>query len=340
VRASSIESTASAWIARRDAGLTAAEQVEFEQWRSDPRHATALARHEQTWQIFNRPNAAGVGEAMIEEMRRRISRRRRQRGTAAAAVASVLLVIGFVWRSLPSHEPMAITVPATAHIVRQEQWTLPDGSVVDLKTGAEISVQYSEKFRRIVLLKGDAHFHVTKNKNRPFIVTVNNLEVRAVGTAFMVQRGATDLQVLVTEGIVAVDRRAEPWTAGEPSASDPTGSPPVIATLGVGDHAVIDLSENMRALRIEALDSATIADELAWQAPRLEFTGTPLSEAVGLINKFNQVKIGVDDPSVAALQVSGFFRADNTDTFLRLIEESLGVHGERKGNTILLRKKR
>jgi transmembrane sensor len=335
---STIEAAASDWIARLDSGLTTSEQAEFDRWRSDPVHARVFARHEKVWQIFSGPHAAGKAPAMMQEIKRRIARRRRRKIAALGAVAAVLLVIGFISRPFAPRERNAPAVPVTAHVVRPEQKTLPDGSIVELKAGAEISVQFSEKFRRVVLLKGDAHFRVTKNKNRPFIVAVNNIEVRAVGTAFLVQRGAADLQVLVTEGIVALDRRPEAWPTGDQSPPDPAVTPPIIATLSVGDHAVIDLAENMGTLHVDALDSATISDQLAWKSPRLEFTGTPLSEAVGVINKFNEVKIVVDDPSLAALQVSGFFRADNTDTFLRLIEQSLGVRGERKGDTIFLRK--
>ena len=277
---------------------------------------------------------------MMQEIHRRIARRQHQRLIGAGAIAAILLGTGIVWRSFAPHESIAISIPHTAHVVSQEQRTLPDGSVIDLKSGAEISVQYSDEFRRVALLKGEAHFHVAKNKSRPFIVAVENVEVRAVGTAFLVQRGNTSLEVLVTEGIVALDQRSKVSPMDGQSAQ-PRNSTTIHTTLGVGDRATIDLSKEIAGLRVDALDSATIAEQLAWRGPRLEFTGTPLSEAVGLINEFNsQVKIIVDDPSLAALEVSGYFRADNTDSFLRLIEQSLGVRGERKGNSIFLRKAR
>src|SRR5882757_1590537 len=46
---SEIDEQAAAWLARRDRGLTAAEQDEFFQWLADdPRHGEWLARHQQT----------------------------------------------------------------------------------------------------------------------------------------------------------------------------------------------------------------------------------------------------------------------------------------------------
>ena len=44
------------------------------------------------------------------------------------------------------------------------------------------------------------------------------------------------------------------------------------------------------------------------------------------------------DPALAQLEVSGYFRADNAEAFLRLIEHSLAVRGERQGDRIVLRR--
>jgi ferric-dicitrate binding protein FerR (iron transport regulator) len=48
----------------------------------------------------------------------------------------------------------------------------------------------------------------------------------------------------------------------------------------------------------------------------------------------------IDDSSLNELRVSGFFRADNTETFVRLLEASFGVETERSGDVIILRKTR
>ena len=45
------EAAASAWIARRDAGLSDSEAAEFSRWAAEPQHARALARHDQAWQL-------------------------------------------------------------------------------------------------------------------------------------------------------------------------------------------------------------------------------------------------------------------------------------------------
>ena len=47
---SAIEAAATTWLARRDRGLTPAEQDGFLQWLAeDPRHRECFAQHQQTW---------------------------------------------------------------------------------------------------------------------------------------------------------------------------------------------------------------------------------------------------------------------------------------------------
>jgi transmembrane sensor len=79
---------------------------------------------------------------------------------------------------------------------------LQDGSVVVLNTNSRIKVEYTEEFRNIYLIQGEAHFDVAKNKNRPFRVHAGKGRVEAVGTAFTVYISKQDVECLVTVGIV------------------------------------------------------------------------------------------------------------------------------------------
>ena len=82
-------------------------------------------------------------------------------------------------------------------------------------------------------------------------------------------------------------------------------------------------------------------ERLAWRIPRLEFTGTPLAEAVGLMNQHNRVRFVIDDALLAQEQVSGLFRADRTDGFVQALEAGFGIAAERWGeNEIVLRRAR
>lgn len=64
---------------------------------------------------------------------------------------------------------------------------LPDGSVIRLNSNSEII--FPENFSgniREVTLKGEAFFEITPNPHKPFIVKVENMSVKALGTSFNV----------------------------------------------------------------------------------------------------------------------------------------------------------
>ncbi|MGH7956226.1 MAG: hypothetical protein ACREH8_04355 [Opitutaceae bacterium] len=70
---------------------------------------------------------------------------------------------------------------------------------------------------------------------------------------------------------------------------------------------------------------AEIDAALAWRGKRVEFTGTPLVEAVALFNRQNRVRLSLDDRALDELRVSGVFWVDDPEGFARLLESSFGV---------------
>ncbi|MGH7947380.1 MAG: FecR family protein [Opitutaceae bacterium] len=338
---SDIEAAASAWIARRDAGMTPAEIEEFLRWKDVPEHAAVLARHEKTWSFFERPAQRGQGASLVQKVRVRAARRRRRRAGATLAAAAVLVVAGFVWRRPPTlTAPVASVAPPTAVVLLPETRALPDGSKAELRPGAEFVAEFTPDTRRILLRKGEAHFQVVSDPARPFIVAVSGVEVRAVGTAFAVELAETAVAVLVTEGSVKVDRPARSGGVTVPERV-PTPAPAQPQTLGsvdAGSRLVVELASTSTAPIISPVSEREVAERLAWRAPRLEFTGARLADAVALMNRYNTVKLVIDDRGIEDLEVSGFFRSDNITTFLHLLEQGLGIKSEARGNTVRLRK--
>jgi transmembrane sensor len=161
------------------------------------------------------------------------------------------------------------------------------------------------------------------------------VEVRAVGTAFSVDFGQSAVEVLVTEGKVSV-------------ATPPRKSAPAGATQPMPEPLFVDAGHGLTVLtsaRPEQAERRPVSDadlqsRLAWRSPRLEFSGTPLIEAIALINRHNRVQFIIEDPELARTRVSGIFGAVNTAAFVRLLESSFDVQSERRGaDEIILRRK-
>ncbi len=319
---------ASVWLARRDRGLTAAEQDDYMQWlRADPRHAEALAQHaaalERMMQLYEWTPAHDTEpnpDLFASAPTRTRSRWRWAAGSLAAAAAVTLaLVLG-----RPAADSTAVAAAPKSYLHVNERMALPDGSRVELKDGTRLVVQYSERERRVQLAGGEAHFSVWKDAQRPFVVVAAGVEVRAVGTAFNVRLAERDLSVLVTEGRVQV----------EPVA--PAGAAPVATTLiTVGQRAIVDLTTRRTAIVappiVQSVSGEEIARELAWQAPRLQFDETPLAEAVAEFNRLNRHQLELADPALGALRIGGTFRPDNVEGFVRLLDETLGLQAEPAG---------
>jgi transmembrane sensor len=337
-----VDTTAAQWVARRDAGLTPAEVTELSEWLlQDEIHVTALARYQATWKAMGRPRRMGAAAELAHEVSSQQRQRRTRRLGAAGAAALVMLVAGFLWS--PRTTGDAVGMGRSTVLLTPEIQTLSDGSVVELKTGAEIAVEFTAALRRVRLVRGEAHFTVTKNRARPFVVVASGIEVRAVGTAFSVDRRENSVGLLVTEGRVSVDHTPLP------DSLDVSGPPPAavaevvpLAFIDAGHQTEIDSTKRSSApLRVDAVSALDLAERLAWRVPRAEFSGTPLAEVVSVINRHAHERFVIEDPELARVPLSGLFRLEDGAAFQRLMETGFGIQAEhRSDGVIVLRKSR
>jgi transmembrane sensor len=340
-----IEATASDWVLRREAGLNPAEERELAAWRSaDARHDAAYRLLEQTASVFQRAQRTGAATAIITKLEMRARQRRSRRRQTVMALGAVAMLAGafLFWMQRPSDS--APIVPGAAPLASDLVRKLPDGSIVELNAGAEIRVQYELTVRRVRLVRGEAHFRVEHDATRPFLVQAGGVEVRAVGTAFTVQLQSQAVEVVVTEGRVAVEKTPEPdaLAPGVPSAAAAVPPPPPLAFVDAGNRVLVDLAPKPDVTpEIKPMTATQIDERLAWRLPRLEFGGMELAQAVVLMNRYNRLQISLDDPSIRNLRISGVFRADNPEGFVRIVEGSFGLEVERRReNEIILRKAR
>lgn len=343
-----IETAAADWIARRDQGFDPGEAAAFEAWTlADPRHAAAVAELEEAWVAINRPRLAGRGREVMAEIgtltgQRWQRRRRRAFGAASTLLAAAAAIaIGFFF--LPFRSDAPERAPRTVTL-RPDRQVLPDGSSIELNSGAEIAVEFSPEKRTVRLLRGEALFSVAKDAARPFVVNVSAVEVRAVGTAFAVRYGPGKVDVLVTEGRVAVQRASDGRSliGDRPSvaASDFSAVSADAPLLAAGHRVAIPVVDlPAPSLAVASVSMGEIAGALAWRQRRVEFTSTPLAEAVPLFNRGNQTRLTLADHATGEMKISGVFWTDDPEGFARLLESSLGVKAIRGSDgAIVLRK--
>ena len=89
---------------------------------------------------------------------------------------------------------------------------LPDGTGVWLQSNTTLT--YGNDFRkesRLVHLSGEAYFEVAKDKEKPFIVQIEGMQVVVHGTKFNVEspKGAAQSKVSLIEGSVSLITSSE-----------------------------------------------------------------------------------------------------------------------------------
>lgn len=94
---------------------------------------------------------------------------------------------------------------------------LSDGTTIHLNAGSSIKypVKFIEGAQREVFLKGEAFFDVVKNARHPFVVNVNDLNVRVLGTKFNVSSYPEDrnINTVLVEGSVALHDKDDTYNA-------------------------------------------------------------------------------------------------------------------------------
>ncbi|MPZ32173.1 MAG: DUF4880 domain-containing protein [Rhodospirillales bacterium] len=279
------------WLVRLSSGrATPKDRAAFLRWRQrSAAHEAAAVEAETLLRAVGETRQADQLRRHGEPLSRRrpVGRRVLFAGAAAASVAIVAV-------ALPSLGPLsALYADHATGVGGRKRVALADGSVVILNTATAVSIDYSSKERRVVLHDGEALFEVAKDAARPFIVVVGDVEVRAVGTAFVVRLK----EVTVSEGTVDV-------TIGN--------RPPIRVVagqrLGVGEGDRFKLSA-------VDIDAAT-----AWQRGKLIFNRRPLESVVAELQRYRTGRIVVLGDRLKALEVTGVFDLDDTDRILRTIE--------------------
>lgn len=95
--------------------------------------------------------------------------------------------------------------------------TLSDGTKVWLNAGTSLRFPQflnTSTQNRVVYLNGEAYFDVAKDKDRPFIVNAENLDIEVLGTQFNVSAYKSDGEIATTlvEGSVSVYENSNPDT--------------------------------------------------------------------------------------------------------------------------------
>ncbi|MFT3678648.1 MAG: DUF4974 domain-containing protein [Ferruginibacter sp.] len=150
---------------------------------------------------------------------------------------------------------------------------LPDGSKAWINSSS--SIRYPSKFtgaERRVAVTGETYFEVAKDHVHPFIVSVNGIDITAVGTAFNINAypNENNLRVTLTEGKIKVSNQSK-----------------------------TELLEPGRQVSINADEWSTgtvdISPIVAWTKNQFKFKNATIEEVMRMVERWYDAKIVYKD---------------------------------------------
>lgn len=182
---------------------------------------------------------------------------------------------------------------------------LEDGTVVWINAGSELKypVTFSGEERRVEL-KGEAYFEVTPDKDRPFIVSIDDAHVTVLGTSFNINSYGDYNQMAVTlvEGSISL-------------SSDKIGKEIVLKP---GEQGIINAETG--ELSVKEVDTLIYT---SWKDGIFYFKEMTLGEIMLILSRWYQVEISFYDTALQYEKYSGKIPMhSNIENLLRKIEMS------------------
>ena len=293
------EREAADWFTRLGSKVIPTKAIEdFYAWRRDPLNNSSYLRVEEVWSKTSRLQGDPDIDVAIHEALKRGAERRKaglladlagKKGLGLAVIALAIVTGAYI-----------ITRPdgySTA-IGEQKVVRLADGTRVTLDTNSALTARLTKDHRDVRLTRGQALFEVAKDSSRPFVVSTDKGQVRALGTWFEVELRPTGMKVTLLEGAVEVH---------DARRSSPGGS----WTLSPGEQVTVSKAARPMS-QPKAVD---VVATTSWTTGRLTFNETPLAEAVDEVNRYSREKIELKAGDFAARPVNGAFEAGDPEAF-------------------------
>lgn len=279
----------------------------FDAWLKVPENAAEYAVLRSEFELAPHISTGRVASLAAPDDAAR--RNRRQQWAIAAAVV-LSLSAGLAWLAA-DRETSEREIAAAAAAGEQR---LADGTLVALLDGAAIETRFTDDERAVVLTDGRARFTVAHDASRPFRVIAGASVTTALGTVFEVDLRGTAPHIRLLKGSVEVATRL--------------GDRPPLR-LAPGESAEVG-ADGPR--RLPAMASSV-------QANKLDADKLPLGTIVERANHVNERQIGLADPALASLAVSGRFDIRDGDALARKLAAALDLVIETSADGPILKRR-
>ena len=304
-----------------------AETEQVLQWcKLDSENQIYLDQLIQTWEksLTIAPDQLPDVEASLERLKKKADQEKRDKNSVRMisnwrwlSVAAVLVCISiFTWFYTASKSSQPVAGEIVQTFSRPGTFMLSDSSVITLNKNTRVKYdkQFDKDIRNIALEKGEAFFKVKPNPDKPFVVKVNDVTIKVLGTSFNVKSFHGNTEVIVETGKVQV-----------------SGSGEMLNLLP--DEKVLVSAQSPEIKKQKNPD-------LLYQYYRThEFiaSNTPLWRMVEILNEAYGVHIVISSERIKNLPLNITFKNESIDEILPVIARTFDLTVQRKGDQILLK---
>lgn len=288
------------WLARLHGNaMSAADLQALEQWQQQS------AEHQYVWQQAQQLSRQlanvepALGMSVLNRSRRGMSRRQ-----LLSSLTLVLAAPAASWWGFQLFQNRHAVFYTTATGERRDM-VLADGSEMAMNTASRVQVKFDAQQRLLKHLAGEIWLQTAPDAVRPFLVTTEHGQLRALGTRFLVRDEEKSTRLSVFEGAVEViTRRA------------------VSRVIAAGEQV--------------SFTAAAIADSVplvaaadAWRNGVMYARQMRLADFLAELSRYRKGILRCD-AAVADVPVSGTFQLADTDSILQLLAETLPVSINRR----------
>lgn len=238
----------------------------------------------------------------------------------AASIIGLILMVSYTWFISSKKEQIAHNnkqpniIKAATDEVRTD--TLPDGSIIIMNKNSSVlyAPDFNNKTRELVL-RGESYFNVIPDETKPFLIAVDKLRIKVVGTSFNVRNHFPDesIEVQVQSGIVKMYTTQKEITV-------------IKGQTGVYNRHVGELNVK------DTFD----VNSISYATKTFSFNDLSFVDACRYLEKAFNVVIKINAEKFSDCRLSAEFNNKSLDYILDIISATLDSSYKKQGNTIYI----
>lgn len=211
---------------------------------------------------------------------------------------------------------------------------LPDGTIVKLNAGSQLTYdkEYGNTIREVNLI-GEAFFDVVKNKEKPFIIHTQKINIKVLGTTFNVKSYPNEkIETSLVKGSIEITFKDNPNKKVILKPNEKL----IVADKGLPTNFT-KTQPSEPALAVSHLNytrkDSTIV-ETAWVQNKLVFRGETFKELALQMERWYDISIRFNNPDMENLQFTGIFENETFQQALNALQLSAKFNYSMKDNAV------